>query len=250
MDTATTDAAIAAPLEHREAMGLAETEFARMVALLHALTPDDWARPTVCALWDVRAMASHVLGMAESQASFRQFLHDYRSASKRTSGKMIDAMTATQVAERTSMNAGEIINGLAAVAPKAVAARRRTPAPLRWAVRMKQDPPFETEKWRFGYLVDTVFTRDTWMHRLDISRATGQAMVLTAEHDGRLIADAVAEWARRHAQPFTLSLNGPAGGTWRVGDAGEHLELDALDFCWIVGSRQQGTGLLATEVPF
>ena len=36
---------------------------------------------------------------------------------------------------------------------------------------MKQDPPFDDEKWQFGYLVDTIFTRDTWMHRLDISRA-------------------------------------------------------------------------------
>jgi hypothetical protein len=75
-------------------------------------------------------------------------------------------------------------------------------------------------------------------------------MVLTADHDGRLIADAVAEWVRRHGQPFTLTLTGPAGGSWQVGDGGEHLELDALDFCWVVGSRQPGPGLLATEVPF
>jgi len=33
---------------------------------------------------------------------------------------------------------------------------------MRWAVRMKQDPPFDAERWRFGYLVDTIFTRDTW----------------------------------------------------------------------------------------
>jgi hypothetical protein len=35
-----------------------------------------------------------------------------------------------------------------------------------------------------------------------------------------------------------------------VGGGGEQLDLDALDFCWLVGSRRQGTGLLATEVPF
>src|ERR1019366_3724301 len=102
-----------------------------------------------------------------------------------------------------------------------VRARRRTPAPLRWGVRMKQDPPFDAERWQLGYLVDTIFTRDTWMHRLDISRATGQEMVLTADHDGRLIANIVAEWALRHGQPFTLNLTGAAGGRWRVGDGGE-----------------------------
>jgi len=45
-------------------------------------------------------MATHVLGMAEAQASSASFAHDFRAASKRTGGKMIDAMTATQVSER------------------------------------------------------------------------------------------------------------------------------------------------------
>jgi hypothetical protein len=99
-------------------------------------------------------------------------------------------------------------------------------------------------------LVDTIFTRDSWMHRLDISRATGTPMVITADHDGRLVADVVAEWGRRHGQAFSLTLTGPAGGQWQSGREGERLELDALDFCWTIGSRQPGTGLLATAVPF
>ncbi len=251
METALTDdAAVAAPLGHREAMGLAETEFARMVARLRSLSPEDWGSPSPCELWDVRAIATHVLGMAEAQASFRQFAHDYRAASRRADGKMIDAMTAAQVRERSSMTPEAIVNRLAMVVPKAVRARRRTPALMRWAIRMKQDPPFDAERWRFGYLVDTIFTRDTWMHRLDITRATGQPMVLTAAHDGRLIADVVADWALRHGRPFSLTLSGPAGGRWQIGGGDEHLELDALDFCLVVGSRQQGSGLLATQVPF
>jgi uncharacterized protein (TIGR03083 family) len=205
-----------------------------MVHRLDMLSPEDWQRPTVCQEWDVRALASHVLGMA----------------AKRKSGKMIDAMTATQVRERSSMTPDDITAGLSAVAPRAVRARTRTPAPVRWAVRMKQDPPFDAERWKFGYLVDTVFTRDTWLHRLDISRAIGQPTDVTADHDGRLIADVVGEWARRHGQLFTLALEGPAGGNWRAGTDGESIAMDALDFCWVVGSRAPGTGLLATEVPF
>jgi uncharacterized protein (TIGR03083 family) len=245
-----TENTISQPLGHKEAMGLAETEFARMVEHLGTLSPEDWRRPTVCNLWDVRAMASHVLAMADAQASLRQFAHDFRAARKRSGGKMIDAMTAAQVAERASMTPEAIVSGLAAVAPKAVDARRRTPAIVRNAVRMRQDPPFDAERWQFGYLVDTIFTRDTWMHRLDISRATGTAMVLTSLHDGRLVTDVVGEWGRRHGQPFSLMLTGPAGGRWQVGEQGDHLELDALDFCWTVGSRQAGSGLLATQVPF
>ena len=239
-----------APLGHKEAMGLAETEFARVLDQLRGLSEDDWRQPTGCELWDVRAMGSHVLGMAEAQASISQFVHDYRIASKRSGGKMIDAMTATQVAERASMTPEAIVSRLSVVAPKAIRARRRTPMIVRHVVRMKQDPPFEAEKWRFGYLVDKIFTRDTWMHRLDISRATGAPMVLTASHDGRLVDDVVAEWGQRHGHPFSLTLTGIAGGHWQVGDVEERLELDALDFCLTVGSRQSGTGLLSTEVPF
>jgi uncharacterized protein (TIGR03083 family) len=246
----TAGAGVAMPLGHQEAMILAAAEFDRMAAQLQALAPADWAQPTVCELWDVRAMAAHVLGMAEAQASVRQFAHDFRAAGQRSGGKMIDEMSATQVRERAAMTPGAIVSRLSAVAPRAVRARRRTPAFVRWAVRLKNDPPFDAERWRYGYLVDTIFTRDTWMHRLDISRATGRPMEVTAGHDGRLVADVVTEWARRHGQPFTLTLSGPAGGQWRSGEAGVHLQFDALDFCWIVAGRQPGTGLMATNVPF
>ncbi len=248
--TTAVDATGLRPLRHDEAMRLAETELGRMVTGLRHLSAPDWSRDTVCSGWDVRAMASHVLGMAEAQASIRQFAHDYRAAQKRTTGKMIDALTGTQVRERLAMTGVEIADALAVIAPKAVRARRRTPALARWAVRMKQDPPFDAERWRYGYLVDTIFTRDTWLHRLDISRATGQEMVLSADHDGRLVADVVADWARRHGKPFTLRLTGIAGGSWYAGGGGDPIEMDALDFCWTVGSREPGSGLLATEVPF
>jgi hypothetical protein len=117
-------------------------------------------------------------------------------------------------------------------------------------VRLKQDPPFDTRRWKLGYLVDTIFTRDTWMHRLDICRATGRDMVVAPEHDGRLVADVVAEWARLHGQPFTLTLAGLGGGRWCAGNGGDQLELGALDFAWILAARAPGPGLLATKVPF
>lgn len=52
-------------LRHCEAMGLAETKFGQMLDLLRQLRTDEWRTKTVCALWDVRALVSHVLGMAE-----------------------------------------------------------------------------------------------------------------------------------------------------------------------------------------
>ena len=242
-------------VDHREAMRLAATEFSRMVDLLRGLDAGEWEQPTVCRAWDVQAMVAHVVGMAEAQASLRQFAHDYRAASRRDGGAMIDAMTAAQVRDRADLTPAQLTDRLADVAPRAVRARRRAPALMRWAVRMKQDPPFDAERWPFGYLVDTIFTRDTWMHRLDVCRGTGREMVVTPEHDGRIVADVVAEWARRHRRPFTLTLTCPAGGEWRGGAGGEHIELDALEFCWILAGRAPAAGtpaagLLATPVPF
>ena len=80
------------------------------------------------------------------------------------------------------------------------------------------------EQWTFGYLFETILTRDTWMHRIDTAEATGRPMVLTPEHDGVLVADLVAEWAGRHGAPFTLQLTGPAGGRWSAASGGEELD--------------------------
>ena len=103
---------------------------------------------------------------------------------------------------------------------------------------------------RIGFLLDTILTRDVWMHRLDIGLALGEAPHLTRDHDGALVGDVVHEWALRHAQPCHVHLTGPAGGTWTFGDGGTHLELDAMEFCRTVARRESGAGLLAVEVPF
>ncbi len=237
-------------LEHREAMALAETEFARSVALLEQLSPAEWVRATVCSDWNVQAMVAHVVGMAEAQASYRQFAHDFRVARKRSGGAMIDAMNACQVRDRADLTPRQLTDRLAGVAAKAVRTRRRSPGLMRRVVRLRQDPPFGAERWQYGFLVDTIFTRDTWMHRLDISRATGRDMEVSAAHDGRLVANVVADWAHRHGRPFTLVLRGAAGGRWHSGDGGSPLDLDALDFCWTLAGRAPGHGLLTTLVPF
>jgi uncharacterized protein (TIGR03083 family) len=237
-------------LEHREAMALAETEFARSIAILQQLSPEDWGRTTICSQWDVQSMVAHVVGMAEAQASYKQFAHDFRVARKRDGGAMIDALNACQVRDRADQSPRQLTDRLTRIAGKAVRTRRRSPALMRRMVRLRQDPPFGAERWRYGFLVDTIFTRDTWMHRLDISRATGRDMELTAPHDGRLVAGVVAEWAHRHGEPFTLVLRGPAGGRWHAGNGGPVLDLDALDFCWTVAGRTPGQGLLTTPVPF
>ena len=74
-------------------------------------------------------------------------------------------------------------------------------------------------------------------------------MDLDPAHDGRLVADIVAEWAQLHGEPFELLLTGTAGGTFSQGNGGEHVEMDALDFIRTLTGRLTGTGVMQHPLP-
>ena len=239
-------------IERPQAMQLAATEYDRYTDQLRALSIDEWSLPTECKPWDVRAMVAHSLGMAEMSASVVETARQMRAASKRQGdGEQIDALTAVQVDKHVHREPAELVRRFAEVGPRATRGRRRTPAFAR-----KRNMPGDQliggrrERWRLGFLVDVCYTRDVWMHRVDIARATGRELVLTPEHDGVLIADIAREWAERHGQPCTLTLTGPAGGSWRWGEGGSSYSLDAVEFARILSGRAEGDGLLATPVPF
>jgi len=235
-----------------EVESLAATEYVRQADQLRSLDDDDWTKPTVCELWDVRAMAGHNLGMMSDFSSFKRLMGRMfaaRKATKASGVKMIDAMTAGQVADTAALSNDELVSRVDEMGPRA--ARWRSKAP--WLFRkmpMKEQVGGKPETWRMGYLLHVILTRDPWMHRADIAVATGRHLVLTPEHDGRIVADVVAEWARRHGQPFSLTLGGPAGGDFVAGEGGERIEIDAVEFCRVLSGRGSRSGLLAQEVPF
>ena len=236
---------------HREAMQITATENARFAAVLGALRAEDWGKPTVCALWDVHAVASHIIGSAAGQASPREFIRQVRK------GKPLiaeigaqywwDGMNELQVRERAASSGPQLIAEWDALAPKALKARTKLPRPIAKLPLLKLPAPVVRQP--VAYLFDAGFTRDVWMHRVDISRAAGTPLELDADHDGRLIADIVAEWAGTHGQPFGLTLTGPAGGQFRSGAGGESVEIDAVEFCAILSGRGEATGLLANPLP-
>jgi uncharacterized protein (TIGR03083 family) len=235
-------------MRHREWSVLAAAEQERLLALLRELSPDDWERPTDCAGWAVRDIVAHLAGAFASAASPREGLRQQRAGKPRAQGRdLIDGINDVQVAERAGRPPGELLAELAAVGEQGLRARRRLPAPLR-ALPLPFGPPLGTRP--LGYLMDGIYTRDAWLHRIDICRAVGQAPLLTADHDGRLVADVVDEWARAHRGAYDLVLTGPAGGTFRSGIGGQHHELDAVEFCRTLSGRSAGTGLLTTGVPF
>jgi uncharacterized protein (TIGR03083 family) len=229
-------------------MAAAAEEYSRLDVLLRELAPDDWTRPTVCDEWDVRAMVAHLVGAAEANASLREMLRQARVGRRtRSHGDLVDKMNAVQVADRASRTPTELVADLADAGVRGVRARARIPAPV-LALRLPFGPPLGVRP--LGYLMGRIYTRDAWMHRMDICAATGRQPVLTPEHDGRLVDDVVREWAAAHGSPYSLELTGPAGGGWGTGGAGERLVLDAVDFCRTVSGRLPGSGLLAQPVPF
>lgn len=241
-------------MDREVAMRLAETEYLRFLELVRSLSPDDWARPTDCPEWDVRAMAGHTTGMALMATGLKETLRQ-TLVSKRRGGVPLDALTALQVQEHADLTTEELIDRFAAIGPRAAQGRRRTPAFLRrMGLPGPQDVGGRQERWTNGFLIDTILTRDPWMHRMDISRATGRPPVLTADHDGLLVADVVAEWADRHRRPYRLHLTGPAGGEFSRGEAGPELTLDAVDFCRLLSGRAAENSvtsdLLEVAVPF
>lgn len=245
------DVAQIPPLEHEEAMTRAGEEYQRLLAVVDGLTADDWFRRTECPGWDVKSVLSHVLGFMKGNAdpaeAARQFAEASRVAEERGVLRL-DAQTALQVREHAMLSPAELAAELRQWAPRALAGRTAAPPEVR-ASTYPTGLPAEGE-WSRGYLIDRILTRDVWMHRVDICRATAQPVVLTAEHDGRLIADVVTDWAARHDRPFTLHLDGPAGGAFTVGQDGPEIRLDAVEFCRILSGRSSADGLLTTRVPF
>ena len=251
MTMTVTEVAEIRAMSHREAMALAQVEAERLLDVMDRLDEPDWSRPTDCVGWDVKALLSHVLGAMEANARPREFIRQYRAATtatKRSGAPMIDEMTALQVRDHAALSPAEMTARMRGIASEAVRGRRRAPGLLR-AVPFKPGAPIEGT-WKVGYLIGTIMNRDYWMHRVDLTRTTSKELVVTPQHDGRIVADVVAEWAQAHGQPFTLNLEGSAGGIFVHGKGGAELSLDAVEFCRTLSGRGAGAGLLSHHVPF
>jgi uncharacterized protein (TIGR03083 family) len=237
-------------LDRATAMVLAATEYDRFVNVLGELDVAEWGERTDCPAWDVRDMAGHVLGSMRMCASLLEQQSQLRAA-RRRGGDLTDALSAEQVQRCSGLSVERLLSELTRTGPRAARGRRRTPGFVRRrALPATQLVGAQRECWTVGYLIDIVLTRDTWMHRLDICRATGRSPVLAPEHDGIIIDDLVHEWAERHGQAYRLTLEGPAGGVWQQGQDGVDLRLDAVEFARLLSGRGRSEGLLAVPVPF
>src|SRR5712671_5886310 len=102
------------------------------------------------------------------------------SSSARPAFSLNDALNQIQVDDRGAATPADLLAELREVGPRAIATRKRLPAIVR-AMRL---PLPLLGVVPLGYLTDLIYTRDMWMHRLDICRVTGREMVQTPRHDG------------------------------------------------------------------
>jgi uncharacterized protein (TIGR03083 family) len=235
------------PVRRREGQTLARVQFARLFDTLDTLSPAEWALPTDCAGWDVKAIASHVLGGLESAVP-REMVRQLRLGAKVAREERLpdrnDGMNAVQVRERAGLSGPDVARLLRERAEPMLRHRARTPFVLRYGVWARLDV---IGRKPFAFVVDVVYGRDTLIHRIDVCRATGRALLLD-DVEQRIVADMVREWAARHGEPVTLRLAGPAGGTYECAGGGDPLDLDAVEWVRSVSGRGDRTGLLATPV--
>lgn len=245
------------PITHRsDAADVATGAYDDLIVLLESLQDDDWQAPTECPGWNVSDMVGHVIGNAESAASkremLRQNLHGLRHA-RAYDGNSMDAYNALQVSEHAALTPAQRVAALRSLTAPSVRGRMRTPALLRAVSAPVKSNGSMVEgmpnKANFGHLLDVIFTRDVFMHRIDISRAAG-IDPSPGNNDRRIVEDAVSEWARRHQQPVEVVLTGPAGGKYVQGSGGPRIEMDALELCRVLSGRAPGSGLLATKIFF
>ncbi len=215
-----------------EAHTLMTTALERLLRLLETLAPEDWSKPTACTAWDVRAMVAHQAGGYASGTGYGEMLRQYTRIPG--PGQLIeDAINELQVGERAGKSPAELIAELRQIGGKAAYNWAYGFRAVKWIAM-----PHPVGGWLdLRHLMWVTHSRDTWMHRLDICRATGRPFEQTAEHDGRIAAlvmrDTAAVLARKAGNPaLTFELTGLAGGTWQTGSgqALAAIRMDVLDF--------------------
>lgn len=197
----------------------AAAEYDALLAMVGAFSPSDWDRPTDCTAWQVRDMVAHVAGAAEEACRLPVLLRHQAAALngvRRRAGAMADLLSQAQIDDRDGLTDAALAADLRRWAAGAADGRRRQPRPLR------RVPMLAFTGLRPGttlaHLLDVIYVRDVWLHRVDLQRATGVDMpVSTAEGEvvAQVVRDLDLEWP---GPAFTLELTGRGAARWRVGE--------------------------------
>ena len=228
-------------LTHAEAIELGRAQLATLIAELEALDESDWEKPTDCDRWTVRDIVAHVLGWAQVTPSPSEMLR-LRKASMAVRKELpgaLDSQNEALVMARRHMSPQRLIEELERASEPFLTYRRRLGnvagfLPLR----------VDTVGWTNArFLLGQIFTRDHFMHRIDIAKATDRDLKL-GDVDKRLVRDLVRHWGRSSEADALLRLSGPAGGNFVSGSGGRAtIAGDAIEFCRLLAGRAESNAM-------
>ena len=245
------------PLTHAEATRMAAEETRRFLDLIELLREADWDQPTACDRWTVKDIVAHQAAHVVSFTSLRAFFGQLKPSLLRPYLKqgmnLLDAWNQSQVDLRERAAPADLIAEIRAAKDQSLAARARIPGWVRGPVLPM---PGVDQPRSLGYLSDLIYTRDMWMHRLDICRATGREMVGDDEYDQRTVALVVRDLALKAqlglaGRSAILDLTGPAGKVYQIGavtNPSTRVQIDALTFCILTSGRTSAAEVLAADV--
>ena len=241
---------------------------AELIALLRGLGPDDWHRPTACALWSVRDITAHLLDDDLRRLSFHRdglappadgTIDGYASLVA-----MINRMNAEWVAVARRMSPRVLIELLEVTGPMVDELFRSIDphAPAHWAVAWAGE-----ESSAHWFDVGRDYT-ERWLHQQQIRDAVGARPLTGREWLNpvldlfvRAVPVAYRTEVREDGTAVWLAIEGPAGGDWtlrrEVGDwrllAGRHPAPDATvtmsdDTAWRLFSKGLGRDVARVRV--
>lgn len=235
-----------------QARGVAAAEYDALVAMVDAFSATDWDLPTDCTAWRVRDLVAHVAGAAEEACRLPVMLRHQGVALngvRRGAGAMVDLLCEIQIADRAGLSDTELAADLRRWAAGAPDGRRRQPRLLRRVAL----PAFAGLRpgARLAYLLDVVYPRDVWLHRVDLHRATGVEMPASTG-EGEVVAQVVRDLDLEWTGPaLVLELTGRASGHWQVGE-GEPVATtteDAVALMRLLSGRSDECQLVTTGDP-
>jgi uncharacterized protein (TIGR03083 family) len=231
-------------IRHSEATELAQSQYDKLLVTLRDLSEEEWNAPTDCDRWRVRDIVAHLSGWAKAVVSPPEMIRLARAARKlkRELGGTLDAQNEVQVDERRHLTTAAVLTEFEAIVPRFVKRRRIMGGVGRYLpYRAPAIGPTN-----LGFLMNVIFTRDTFMHRVDIARATGRDLDL-GPREQRLIADAAKQWARDSKAIARLNFTGTAGGDYLTADnPAATISGDAVEFCRMLTGRAD-TSVMTVE---
>jgi uncharacterized protein (TIGR03084 family) len=231
-------------------------EHRALVAVLSGLTPEDWARPSMCSGWSI---ADVVLHMAQSDEVAWGSARGDIAAGAAQAGWDVAQLSLEGPVDVDAI-AGDAVAAGRGLAPDALLARYIAAAEGMCAALAACDPRAPLP-WVVGRLpartLATTRLAELWIHSGDVCTPLGivvepsERLWHIARLAWRTIPYAFLKAGRELHGPVGLVLKAPDGSTWRFdpdGPAATVVEGDAHAFC-LLAARRVGpaeAGLVAT----